>query len=136
MPYFDSDCEELREPLSPYLPSIDLMLRSIHTMLRLDISSNGSSIPPFGQAVFRQRLLWDSQYLEDLTAHLAAPSSRVTRFYKGFVFINDLNMITSAVASLLSGVEKMGAQFRMDLVMHTKQKIEEMLEIDENRMMS
>ncbi|KAE9966791.1 hypothetical protein EG328_008619 [Venturia inaequalis] len=133
MPYFDSDSEHLREPLSPYLPSIDLMLRSIHTILRLEIS-NTSPLPPFGKAVFRQRLYWDTQYLEELITHLAAPTSRVTNFYKGLVFINDLHVIKSAVAGLLSGVEKMGTQFRLDLVRHTKQKIEDMLEIDDDRM--
>ncbi|TID23069.1 hypothetical protein E2P81_ATG02188 [Venturia nashicola] len=133
MPYFDSDSDCLREPLVPYIPSIDLILRSIHTMLKLE-SNNTSSLPSFNHALFRQRLFSDGQCLEDLIEHLATPLSGVINFYQGVVFIHDLERIKGALATLLLGAENVGTQYRMDLVRYTKQQIEVMLGIGEERM--
>lgn len=136
MPYFDSP--ELYEHLSPYIPSIDLILRSIHTILDL-ANSNKPNPLPLGQAIARQKLEADGKGLEELITHLVTPNSRVASMYEGCMFLRELSMIKNAIAILLSGFGEMGTQgfhFKTDdVVRYTRKQIEGMLDfLDKERM--
>lgn len=123
---------ELVETLSPYTSSLELILRSIHTILTLTIKNNFNILPP-DQTVIRQRLQADKNGLEEMITHIMTCTSRVTSIYEGWMFINDLNVITHALGILLLGVEgvEMGYTFSTgDVVRYTRQQIGEMLSLE------
>lgn len=123
---------DLVETLSPYTSSLELILRSIHTILTLTIKNNFNLLPP-DQTVIRQRLQADKDGLEEMITHMMTCTSRVTNIYEGWMFINDLNVIKHALGILLLGVEgvEMGYKFSTeDVVRYTRQQIGEMLSLE------
>ncbi|QDS69022.1 hypothetical protein FKW77_009597 [Venturia effusa] len=129
MPYLHA--MELAEPLNPYIFSLDLVLRSIYTILSFDTSNNNSNIHPPNQAVIRQRLQVDKQGLEILIDHLSVYNAPIIGIYAAYLFVNDLHVVRNALGILLLEGEGMGMpgfQFRMeDVVQNTKRKVGEML---------